>query len=287
MTKGSRTVYVNGEFVSESSASISIFDRGLLFGDAIYEVWSVLDGKLIDSNAHLARLHRCLGEVGIEQPISDGEILSVAKELVARNCVEEGLVYMQVTRGVADRDFLPPDEITPTIFSFSQARPVANSKASRDGLRVITMPEIRWQRRDIKSTILLASCLAKTAAHGAGVDDAWFVEDGYITEGTSNNAHIISRSDEIITRPISNEILAGCTRAAVLRLADENGLKVEERAFTVEETYRAAEAFITSASMLVTGVVEIDGNRLSNGKPGVLTGRLRETYIEMAQETAV
>ncbi len=282
-----RTVYVNGEFVPESEGNVSIFDRGLLFADAVYEVWSVLDGKLLDVEAHFTRLRRSLRELDFELPTSDSDLLEVVQEVVKRNDMKEGVVYLQVTRGAADRDFLPPSDPSPTVFLFPQARPVVDTPSARDGLKVITVPDLRWRRRDIKTVGLLASCMAKTWAKQAGADDAWMVEYGHVTEGTSNNAYIVTDDGVIVTRQLSNDILAGCTRAALLKLAEENGMRIEERAFTVDEAKEAAEAFITSASNLVTGVVQIDDRVLSNGSPGPLTRRLRDIYIDMARATSV
>lgn len=284
---GGRSVYLNGSFVPEDEARVSVFDRGLLFADAVYEVCAVLEGRLIDTAAHFARLRRSLGELRIAPPMKDAELLAVMREVVVRNSLDEGLVYLQVSRGVAERDFLPPLDIEPTVFLFTQAKDLAEARAVEEGIRVVTVPETRWARRDIKTVGLLGASMAKRQAAEAGADDAWFVEDGLITEGTSNNACIVTDSGSIVTRPISNRILAGCTRAAVLQLAEEHGMTVEERAFTPEEAHEAAEAFTTAASVFVTGVVAIDGRVLSNGRPGPLTRRLREIYLAMARDTAV
>ena len=282
-----RIVYVNGEFVPQSEARISVFDRAVLFADAIYEVCAVLEGKLTDTEAHFARLRRSLGELQIDLPDTDAEILGRMRELVSRNHLEEGLVYLQVSRGVAERDFQIPTGLTPTVFMFTQTKDLAEAASAESGIRVITVPEMRWGRRDIKTVALLAASLAKQAAAEAGADDAWFVEDGFVTEGTSNNVYIVTETGKLVTRPLSRAILAGCTRAAVLRLAAENGIEIEERPFTPGEAQEAAEAFLTSASGLVTGVVSVDGRILSNGRPGPLTRRLREIYLELARATAV
>lgn len=282
-----REVYVNGGFCSVEDARISVFDRGLLFADAVYEVYAVLEGKLIDVPAHFARLRRSMRELGFDHPASDEDILGILKELLERNRVEQGMVYLQVSRGSAERDFLPPANPEPALFAFTLSRPVEESQTARTGIRVITVPDQRWGRRDIKTVALLAPSLAKRQAVEAGADDAWMVEHGTVTEGTANNAYIVTADNKIVTRPLSSQILAGCTRAAVLRLAEERGFEVEERAFTVEEAHEAAEAFITSATNLVTGVISIDGRVLSNGAPGPVTGRLREIYLEEARATAV
>ena len=282
-----RIVYVNGEYVPESEARISIFDRGVLFADAVYEVCGILDAKLIDTEAHFARLRRSLREIGLELPLPNEGVLAIMRELVARNGLREGMVYLQVSRGVAERDFIPPTDVEPGVFAFTQERPLLDSPAAKSGIRVVTMPDIRWGRRDIKTVALLASSLSKRDAKEAGADDAWLLEDGFITEGTASNAWIVTTDGRIITRPLSNAILAGCTRAAVLQLAEEAGLAVEERRFTPEEARESAEAFITGASALVTGVIAIDGRVLSNGAPGPLTCRLREIYLDVARRTAV
>ena len=282
-----RTVYVNGDYLPENEARISVFDRGVLFADAVYEVCAVLDAKLVDTEAHLARLRRSLRELDFALPLADDDVLAIMRELVARNTLAEGMVYIQVSRGVADRDFIPPSGAEPGVFAFTQDRPLLKPPAAQDGIRVVTMPDIRWARRDIKTVGLLASSLTKRNAQRAGADDAWFVEDGYVTEGTASNAWIVTVEGRIVTRPLSSAILAGCTRAAVLQLAEEAGLEIEERRFTPEEAREAAEAFLTGASALVTGVVEIDGRVLSNGKPGPLTCRLREIYFDLAIRTAV
>ncbi len=282
-----QTVYVNGEYVPENEARISIFDRGVLFADAVYEVCAVLDAKLTDTEAHHSRLRRSLREIGFALPLSNEGILAIMRQLVSRNGIREGMVYLQVSRGVADRDFIPPSDVEPGVFAFAQERPLADSPAATNGIRVVTMPDIRWGRRDIKTVALLASSLSKRDANLAGADDAWLVEDGFITEGTASNAWIVTTDGRIVTRPLSNAILAGCTRAAVLQLAEEAGLAVEERRFTPEEARESAEAFMTGASALVTGVVAIDGRVLSNGSPGPLTRRLREIYLDVARRTAV
>ena len=282
-----RTVYVDGAFVPETEARISIFDRGVLFADAVYEVCAVLESRLVDTVAHLARLRRSLAELGFALPRTDAEILAILLELVRRNRVGEGIVYLQVSRGAADRDFLPPENPEPCLFAFTQAKAVEHAPEAEAGIRVITHPDLRWGRRDIKTVALLAASLAKSAARAAGAGDAWLVEDGHVTEGTSNNAWILTTGDCLVTRPLSTDILAGCTRAAILQLAEEAGLRVEERRFTPEEAREAAEAFITSASSLVTGVVEIDGRILSNGRPGAHTRRLRQIYLDLARRSAV
>ncbi|MGB5201596.1 MAG: D-amino-acid transaminase [Sedimenticolaceae bacterium] len=281
----SRIVYVNGAYLPEEQAKISVFDRGFLFADGVYEVSSVLRGKLIDNQGHLARLHRSLKELDMTAPASDTEIEAIQKTLIERNDVDEGLVYLQVTRGAADRDFAYPEGVRPSLVMFTQRKSVINSPQASSGISVIAVDDIRWRRRDIKSVGLLAPCMAKMQAKGAGADDAWLVEDGYVTEGSSSNAFIVSAEGALVTRQLGNEILAGITRQAVLILAREQQLKVEQRPFSIEEARNASEAFITSATTFVMPVVSIDGNPIADGKPGRLTRRLRELYIQVALDS--
>jgi D-alanine transaminase len=282
----SRIVYVNGAYVPEEEAKVSVFDRGFLFADGVYEVTSVLDGRLVDFAGHLARLHRSLAELDMPVPATDDDLLAIHRELVARNTVEEGMVYLQVTRGAADRDFAYPPDPVPSLVLFTQARPLVDTPSARTGIKVIALPDIRWQRRDIKTVQLLASSMCKMMAKKAGKDDAWLVEDGFVTEGTSSNAWIVTEAGALVTRNLSTSILHGITRHAVMALAAEAQIRVEERPFTVEEAHAAAEAFITAASAFVTPVVEIDGKPLGDGTPGPLTRRLRELYIDAARASA-
>jgi D-alanine transaminase len=278
----SRTVYVNGEFVPEEDAKVSVFDRAFLFADGVYEVSSVLNGKLIDNAAHLARLERSLTQLKMPAPATGDEIEAIQKELIARNKLTEGTVYLQVTRGSADRDFNFPVDPKPTLVMFTQDKPVIKNPKAARGIRVITVPDLRWRRRDIKTVGLLAASMAKQAASDAGADDAWMVEDGFVTEGTSNNAYIVTADGNIVTRQLSNDILHGITRAAVLELCKREGISVEERSFTVDEAKSAREAFMTSASSFVWPVVQIDEQIIGNGGPGTVATQLRELYIEQA-----
>ena len=275
----SRIVYVNGDYLPEEEAKISIFDRGFLMADGVYEVTSVLDGKLIDFPGHMTRLHRSLSELDMDPPVTDAELETIHRELLARNALAEGGIYLQVTRGAADRDFAFPENATPSLVLFTQAKSIADAPMARTGMKVISIPDIRWGRRDIKTVQLLAPSLGKMMAKKAGADDAWMIEDGLITEGTSNNAYIVTKAGTIVTRDLSNAILHGITRAAVLAFAREAQMKVEERAFTLDEAKDAAEAFITSASTFVMPVVEIDGVQLGDGTPGPVAKRLREIYV--------
>ncbi|MBT3661162.1 MAG: D-amino-acid transaminase [Rhodospirillaceae bacterium] len=278
----SRTVYINGEFVPESEAKISIMDRGYLFADGVYEVSAVINGKMIDNEGHLRRLERSLGELDLRSPLSNHEIEGVQNELIERNGLKEGIIYLQITRGVAERDFLWPEDISPTLTMFTQAKNLLQSPLATKGASIITVPDIRWQRRDIKSIALLPQAMAKHAARKAGANDAWMVDNGYVTEGTSTNAFIVTMEGTLVTRDLSTDILHGITRSAVLRLAEEAELPIEERSFTPQEAYDAAEVFATGSSFFVLPVVEIDGHIISNRAPGPLTNRLREMYIEMA-----
>ncbi|MBD3664768.1 D-amino-acid transaminase [Sulfitobacter sp. TSTF-M16] len=284
-----RTVYVNGAYLPENEATISIFDRGFLMADGVYEVTSVLDGKLIDFEGHARRLSRSLNELDMANPISKDDLLEVHRELVRINEIEEGLVYLQVTRGSdGDRDFaFPAEDTPPTIVLFTQNKPgLADSPAARKGAKIISIEDIRWGRRDIKTVQLLYPSMGKMMAKKAGCDDAWMVEDGFVTEGTSNNAYIV-KGNKIITRALSNDILHGITRAAVLRFAKEAQMEVEERNFTIDEAKEADEAFTTSASAFVMPVVEIDGTALGDGTPGRVAPRLREIYLDEMRKAAV
>ncbi|MEQ8322912.1 MAG: D-amino-acid transaminase [Rhodospirillales bacterium] len=280
----SRIVYVNGEYLPEEDAKISVFDRGFLFADGVYEVSAVINGKLVDNDAHMARLSRSLGELKLTPPASTDEIAEIMQEMVKRNDIDEGLVYLQVTRGAADRDFAFPKDATPSLVMFTQKKKLLDTPAAKTGVAVMTVPDIRWKRRDIKTVGLLPASMAKQAALDAGVNDAWFVEDGFVNEGTSNNAFIVTESGKIITRHLGNEILHGITRKAVMELVKRENLEIEERPFTPEEAYEAREAFVTSASAFVMPVIKIDGHVLGNGVPGPVVEKLRQLYIEMAKE---
>ena len=285
-----RIVYVNGAYMPEQEATVSIFDRGFLMADGVYEVTSVLQGKLIDFEGHAQRLKRSLDALDMAMPMPIDELLGVHRELVARNGIEEGMIYLQVTRGSAgDRDFAFPDpEETPvTLVMFTQNKPgLADSPAAKTGIKVISIDDIRWGRRDIKTVQLLYPSMGKMMAKKAGADDAWMVQDGFVTEGTSNNAYIV-KNGQIITRALSNDILHGITRSAVLRFAEEAQMELVERNFTIDEAQSADEAFVTSASTFVMPVVEIDGQTLGAGMPGPIAARLREVYLEESLKQAI
>lgn len=278
----SRIVFLNGSFLPIEEAKVPFMDRGFMFGDGVYEGTAVLAGRLVDNDAHLERLERSLCEVRIPNPYSRTEWTGFQEELARRNGMAEGFIYLQVTRGVAERDFFFPDNIKPTIAMFTQAKTIVASPAAEKGIAVITVPDLRWKRRDIKSINLLAQVLAKQAAKEAGAQEAWMVEDGFVTEGGSSSAFIVTKEGRIVVRPLSTAILPGITRQSLLRLSQEAGIELEERPFTVEEAYDAAEAFLTSASNFVLPIVSIDGRQVADGKPGPMTRRLRDIYLQMA-----
>ena len=285
-----RTVFVNGEYLPETEAKVSIFDRGFLMADGVYEVTSVLDGKLIDFDGHLKRLERSLNELGIQKPAEFDDLLEIHRKLVADNGIEEGMVYLQITRGSpGDRDFVFPDPETtrPTLVLFTQNKPgLAANPQANVGIKVISIEDIRWGRRDIKTVQLLYPSMGKMMAKKAGCDDAWLVEDGFVTEGTSNNTYIV-KGGKIITRNLSNDILHGITRAAVLKFAREAQMEVEERPFTIEEAQGAEEAFFTSASAFVMPVIEVDGVKVGEGKVGPVATRLREIYLDESRKAGI
>jgi D-alanine transaminase len=280
-----RTVFVNGDYVLEDQGKISIFDRGFLFADGVYEVTAVIHGHLVDYDQHMERLERSLQEIRLGWPCSRDDLKIMHFELIKRNKLDQGWVYMQVTRGAADRDFKFPKEAKPTLVGFTQEKNLIDNPDAVTGVKVITVPDIRWARRDIKSVMLLAPVLGKQAAHEAGAFEAWMVEDGMVTEGTSSNAYIV-KDGKVTTRGLSNRILAGCTRRSLFRLAREHGVELEERAFSAGEAYGADEAFLTSASNFVLPITEIDGRRIGGGQPGPVTRKLREIFVQEAMGQA-
>lgn len=279
-----RTVYLNGAYVAEGDATVSIFDRGLMFADAVYEVCSVLDRRIIDKQAHLARLKCSLAEMAIAHDVAAAGWDHVLATLIDRNDLAEGTIYIQISRGAADRDFLFPAPGTPpTVFAFTQARSLVANPMAKRGMRIITRPDRRWGRRDIKTVQLLYASMMKMEAKAAGVDDVWLVEGDVITEGTSQNACIITRQGHLVTRNLGEQILPGVTRLSVIDIARAHGITVEERPFTIAEAQAAAEAFVTSASLFVMPVVEIDGLAVGDGLPGLETMALRSAYVEHAR----
>jgi D-alanine transaminase len=276
----SRIVYVNGFYVPEAEAKISVFDRAFLFGDGVYEVTAVLKRRLLDFVAHLARLDRSLHEIALAPPLTHVELRVLHEELIARNGLDEGIVYLEITRGAADRDFVYPENVRPTVVAFTQSRKLIDNPYASTGVKVITIPDIRWKRRDIKSTSMLAQAMGKQQAKLKRVYEAWMVEDGHVTEGTSSSAFIVDTEGVVRTQPLGSHILPGVTRRAVLRLAQEKGVKLEERPFSVAEALAAREAFMSAASAFVLPVVEIDGVQIGDGKPGRIAKLFRELYIE-------
>lgn len=274
-----RTVWLNGEFLPETEAKVPIFDRGLLFAQGVYEVTPVIDGHFRNWPHHAARLGRSMELARIADNTDWPPILN---ELIKRNALTEGRIYLQVTGGApTDRDFLSPQPPVPaTRFAFTQAAAVVDQPKALEGLRVILHPEGRWALRSAKTTQLLYAVLAKEAARDAGVDDAWLVDDGMVTEGTSANAHIIDSRGVLVSHPVDHGVLPGISRLSVLPLAQDMGLAIEERAFSVEELFAAREAFVTSATTVVMPVVEIDGRKIGDGRPGALTAELRKRYVE-------
>jgi D-alanine transaminase len=281
----SRIVYVNGAYLPEEEAKISVFDRAFLFGDGVYEVTAVLDRRLVDFEPHLVRLDRSLKEIALAPPLTHSKLRRLHLELVARNNITEGLVYLEITRGVAERDFAYPENAAPTVVAFTQTRPLIDNPYAATGVKVITIPELRWKRRDIKSTAMLAQTMGKQEAKLKGAYEAWMVEDGHVTEGTSSSAFIFDAQGVVRTQPLGHQILPGVTRRAVLRLAALEGISLEERPFTVAEALAAREAFMTAASAFVLPVVEIDGVPIGDGRPGPIARAFRGLYIEEARSS--
>jgi D-alanine transaminase len=284
----SRIAYVNGRYLPRAEASVSIDDRGLLFSDGCYEVCEVREGRLVDERRHMTRLDRSLKELQIARPMSSAALGVVMRETVRRNRVRDGAVYVQVTRGVARRDFFfPPEGTRPALVVTAHGNDLTRlEEAAADGIAVVTVPDIRWQRVDIKSLSLLPNVLAKQMARKQGAREAWLVDSsGRITEGASSTAWIVSRDGKLITHPLGNDILPGVTRSVVIDAIKEQGLAFEERAFTVEEAYSAREAFVTSASQIVMPVVSIDGRPVGNGAAGLIATALRRDYHRTAELT--
>ena len=282
-----RIVYLNGEFIPEQDAKISIFDRAVNFGDAIYDVAGVLDGRLIDFEHHMQRYFNSLAKLGIESPLEQDEILAAFRRLVELNAVDEGLVYLQVTRGVAERDFVWPEGITPTVFMFTQQKTDAERRAADEGVRLASAADIRWARRDIKSVNLLGQVLAKKAAYDAGADEALMIDaEGYVTECGSTSFFMV-RGRQILTRPLSNDILPGVTRRALIALCASSDLDLCETRFTLDEALHADEALISGASSYVLPVSQIDDRLIGDGSPGELTRRLQSIYLEHVRASLI
>ena len=280
-----RIVYVNGEYIPEEDAKISIFDRAFLFADAVYEVTSVLNGKLVDFDNHMTRLKRSMKELNFGPKINRKIFLTFHRKLVSLNKIKEGVIYLQVSRGIAERDFSFPSSDTPlTITAFTQKKKLIESKIAKKGISIITINDLRWKRCDIKTVQLLYPSIAKTEAVKQGADDAWMTHNGYVMEGSSSNAWII-KGKNIYTRQSDNLILKGITREAVISVAKKLRYNVVKKQFTIQEAEDADEAFITSATTFVTGVIKINGRKISNGNLGIVTKALREAYIKQALKT--
>ena len=282
-----RQVYINGEFKKEDEAKVSIFDRGLLFSDSVYEVTSVINSKLIDFKYHVERLDRSMNELKFKTLIDHDEILAFHRKLIELNNLKEGMIYTQVTRGVVDRSFdMPIQAIKPTVLAFTQEKKILESDTAKNGIKVMTLEDMRWKRNDIKTTQLLYASMAKSEATAKGFDDAWMLRQGYVTEGSSNNVWII-RSKNIMTRQSDNLILSGITRAVVLECAKKLDYEVITKNFTKVDAESADEAFMTSATGLITPVIKINSSQIGDGKPGNFTKSLRAEYIKRALEIAI
>ncbi len=287
-----RQVFLNGQFVPESEAKISVFDRSIQFADSVYEVLSILDGRIVDFDGHIGRLERSLDELSMKGGPSRSEWLEIFRRLVEKNNVNEGTLYLQVTRGEADRNFYyPPPNTELTLIAFTQSRNLIDHpvlvKGAKGGMNVISLPDKRWERCDIKTVQLLYASMMKMQAKAVGADDAWLVRDGIVTEGTSNNAVIITQDNILITHKVSPAILSGTTRNIILELAHASPLKIEERGFTLEEAYAAKEAFISAASLFVMPVLKVDNMVIGDGAAGEYTMALRKKYIDWAKNSSL
>ncbi|MDA9901239.1 D-amino-acid transaminase [Gammaproteobacteria bacterium] len=281
-----KMVYINGEYHEKEDAKISIFDRGFIFGDGVYEVVPVINSRMADQQYFLDRLKRSLNELQINFHFLDSDLISVLNKLIGLNQLIEGVVYLQITRGIADRDFIFPEDTPPSIVAFVMDIPLIGTKESSEGISVVSTTDLRWKRRDIKSINLLGQCLAKQDAHSRNGKEGWMVEDGYVTEGVSSSAYII-KDRRIITRPLSNKILPGVRRRTLLEMQSNEEFEIEERLFTLQEAIAADEAFITSATQIVVPVIRIDGQQIADGEPGIITKKLRQLYInKLIQETS-
>ncbi len=282
-----RQVYINGDFKKEDEAKVSVFDRGLLFSDSLYEVTTVINGKLIDFNNHMKRLDRSMTELKFKKLLNHLDILIFHRKLIELNNLKEGMIYLQVTRGIADRSFdMPKDKIEPTVLAFTQEKKIIDSESAKNGIKVMTLDDMRWKRCDIKTTQLLYASMAKTEATEKGFDDAWMLREGYVTEGSSSNAWII-KGKIIMTRQSDNLILSGITRDAIFKCAKDLGYEVVTKNITLPDAQSASEAFITSATACVMPVVKINASQIGDGKPGKFVTALREEYIKQALESSI
>ncbi len=278
-------VFLNGEYLKADEAKVSVFDRGYMFGDGVYEVVPVVNYTVLDREPFLERFGRSLSELDLAWPMNKNEFLNMIDELVKKNDIKEGGIYMQVTRGVAPRDFSYPKDTPTTCTAFGFKKDVINNPYALSGVKVSFVEDIRWKRRDVKSIALLGQCMAKEEAKRKGAYEGWMVEDGFVTEGTSSSAYIV-KDNVIITRPLSNSILPGIRRKLLIEIANEHDIKIEERLFTPQEALNADEAFLSSATTFVLPIVEIDGKKISDGKPGPIFEKMRKMYIESALSIA-
>jgi D-alanine transaminase len=278
--KMTQIVYINGEFVPKEKATVSVFDRGFLFGDGVYEVIPVIHSALVDKESAMQRLDRSLAAVNMAWPCAREACLPILEQLRSRNNIEEGLIYLQVTRGIADRDFAYPLNTATTFFAFASSKKIIENPLLASGVEVVSVEDLRWKRRDVKSISLLAQCIAKQQAASLGAFEGWLVEDNLVTEGASSSAFIV-KDNTIITRELSNAILPGIRRRMIINLAEKYELNLLERPFSLEEAFAADEAFLSSAGNLILPVVAVDGHRIGTGKPGPVTLRLRKLYVEM------
>lgn len=284
----SRIAYVNGQYVQHSEAGIHIEDRGYQFADGVYEVCEIARGNIMDMTRHLDRLNRSLSELKISWPMARKALQVIIKEVVRRNRVHDGLVYLQVTRGVARRDHVFPSPDTPPaiVVTAKRTSPAASAARAAKGIKVITTPENRWERVDIKSIGLLPNVLARQQAKDKGAQEAWFIDrDGIVKEGAATNAWIVTKDGVLVTRPAESGILRGITRTTIFDVAKKLGLKIEERGFSVDEAKKAKEVFMTAASTVVMPIVAIDGESVANGHPGTTTLSLREAFFDIAEKT--
>ena len=282
-----RVIYLNGEFVAPEQARVSVFDRGLLFGDAVYEVAGVLGGKLVDFDHHMERLWASLDKLSIPCPLGRSELLALFREMVKRNQLHEGLVYLQITRGEAERDHVYTRGMQPTVFGFTQATDASTSPLVARGIALKSEPDIRWARRDIKTVNLLGQVMAKQSAHDFGAEEALMIgSDGFVTE-CGATSFFMFRNKTLVTRPLSNDILPGVTRRALVALCASEQIALEERLFDIEEVYAAEEAFITGASTFVMPVTRVDERAIGGGVPGPATTAMRSIYLDFARSTAI
>jgi len=281
----SRIAYVNGRYVPLRDASVNVEDRGYQFADGVYEVCEIRDGRIVDMPRHLARLKRSLGELRIAAPMAPAALEAIIREVIRRNRITYGIVYLQITRGVARRDHaFPTTPVKPAVVVTARSLNFARSEDNAaNGIAVVTTPENRWARVDIKSVSLLPNVLAKQAARERGAYEAWFVDrDGVVTEGASSNAWIVTRDGRVVTRPADHSILSGITRTVLFNVLEALQLKLEERPFTLDDVRNAAEAFVTSATQIVMPVVRVDDGQVGDGKVGPVARRLREEFHRFA-----